>query len=65
MMGDTGALATMSAPLPAGSSVDLRVVLPVLLVGSAVESHIADSEVKSPLPLVPSGGGGFATGHAW
>jgi hypothetical protein len=59
----TGALGTTTVPVPPGSRTDLRVVVPVLLVVSEIEAQTAAREVKSAMPLVPFGTGGFATGH--
>ena len=43
----TGMLATTRVPVLAGSSTDFRVVVPVLLVVSAVEFHTEARAVKS------------------
>src|SRR5580700_2753176 len=62
-MASTAALGAVNAPVLPGSSTDRSVVVPVLLVVSAVDCQTADIEVKSAAPLVPLGAGGFATGH--
>jgi hypothetical protein len=59
----TGALAAARVPVLLGSRADFTVVLPVLLVESAVDFHTAAREVKSATPLDPFGVGGLGAGH--
>src|SRR5215469_14264325 len=59
----TGLLGTTRLPVLPGSSTARSVVLPVLLVVSAVEFHTAASAVKSAVPFVPSGAGAGVAGQ--
>ena len=57
-------LGTMRAPVLVGSSTDCSVAPPVVLVGSAVEFHTAESCVKSATPFAPLGAVSGTTGQA-
>ena len=50
-------------PVLSGSSMEVSVAGPVVLVGSAVESQTAESEVKSPVAEVAVGARGGTVGH--
>ena len=60
---DTEAAATTVVPVLDGSSTDFRVVVPVVLVLSAVEFHMAARDVKSAEPFEPFGAGGLGAGQ--
>jgi hypothetical protein len=54
----------VSVPVDCGSSACCRVLVPVVLVVSAVEVQTAAREVKSATPLLPLGAAGGVTGQA-